>query len=79
VVTNYLVTTVVIMPREGTLRYDNGRWRPMRERRVAWLPIGWRRGRAVVWCHAPVLELDPESLQAPWMVARCLRAVEHAT
>src|SRR2546430_15320417 len=32
------VPTVVIMPREGTLRYENGRWRPIRERVVEWLP-----------------------------------------
>jgi hypothetical protein len=55
------ISTVVIMPREGTLRYENGWWRPARESLVAWRPSGWPRGRDVVWCREPVLALDPES------------------
>ena len=39
----------------GTLRHENGRWRPVRESLVEWLPIGWPRGRDFVWCREPVL------------------------
>jgi hypothetical protein len=50
-----ILFTVVVMPRGGTLRDENGRWRPVRESLVEWLPIGWLRGRVFVWCHEPVL------------------------
>src|SRR4029453_4089054 len=74
------------MPREGTLRYENGWWRPARESLVAWRPSGWPRGRDVVWCREPFLALGPGSRGwapgarwAPWMGAHGPGAVEHGT
>jgi hypothetical protein len=53
------------MPREGTLRADKRRWRPIRQSLVAWRPIGWLRGRVFVWGDAPVLEVVPDPCRHP--------------
>ena len=53
----------------GTLRHAHGRWRPGRERLGAWRPSGRPRGRAVVWCRAPVRSCGPGYLEAPARVA----------
>jgi hypothetical protein len=53
------------MPREGTLRYENGWWRSMRESLVEWRPIGWLRGRSCVGCHEPVRSLAPDTCRHP--------------
>ena len=53
------------MPREGTLRDEHGRWRPLRESLGEWRPSGWRRGRAFGWCHAPGRSVDPDPGRPP--------------